>query len=771
MIRSITLLFTLSLSFFTLFAQEEAMRVERASAINPDAPVYNIYVDKEGEKWVSNSEGLWQVHAADLATPVIVGSAEETLLQYPNGNKDIRWLKGAINDELGGILTGSNKITAGYYNEIQDHLWIGTSESGIFLFRTQPKLKVIKEINKRMPKLRSNTINMIYVDGDDDRHFMGTNEGVIVGRDGRWGLEERYFRFQAVANRGKEVWLLAEDLIWVVNEKEEWRSVEIDPEKVSGAIKDIAFDREGKLWIASEYLTMFDVDNDKYKVFDGGDYFTSNDVNCIAVDPEGAVWVGTQDKGLYVIEKESAMTVTCLLDKELSCDPTINDASLIVKIKGGQPPYTYQWDQGLTGENPQNLSVGTYIVTVTDSRGQSKPAEGVVPDSRLKLSVVQNRPHTDQKRGSATATVEGGKPKFTFLWDNGENGPLAERLEAGTHQVTVTDVNGCKAEASVEITRDAAILAANINRVGDDKCAQSAVHAIQINIQGGIEPYTVAWSDPAISGNTASGLKPGTYFATVTDAAKNTVQASVNLREIEVMKAIASQIKAADLEGKGGSSLVEVTGSTGRLKYQWDNGETKARAQDLSSGNHSVTITDQNGCTATATVEITQEIAELALNLEQISKSKCAGDGGNSAKASVTGGVGPYTYQWNDKNLQGETVTQLAGGVYFLTVTDSRGASVTSSINVESLQPITVEASVNAAATANNADGRASVRANGGSGKYEYTWSNGEKTREATKLPPGSHTVTVTDEAGCQATASVEITENISEMSLGTQSH
>src|SRR5690606_8738287 len=114
-----------------------------------------------------------------------------------------------------------------------------------------------------------------------------------------------------------------------------------------------------------EYLTVFDVENNRYKVFDGADYFTSNDVNCLAVDPEGAVWVGTLDKGLFVIEKESAMTVTCLLDKELSCDPQLNDAALIVKIKGGQPPYTYQWDQGLSGENPKNLGEGTYTVTVS----------------------------------------------------------------------------------------------------------------------------------------------------------------------------------------------------------------------------------------------------------------------------------------------------------------------------------------------------------------------------------------------------------------------
>lgn len=766
MIRCITIFLLLLFQFNISSAQDEPMRVERTSAINPDAPVFNVYVDKEGEKWVSNSEGLWQVHAADLSTPVIVGSAEESLLNLPGGNADIRWPKGAINEELGGIITGTNVITAAYYNEIQDHLWIGTSESGVFLFRTKPGLKWIKEVNKRMPKLRSEKINMIYVDGDDDRHFIGTDQGVVAGRDGRWGLEERYFRFQAVANRGKEIWLLAEDLIWVISPEDRWSTVEIDPEKVSGQIKDIAFDREGKLWIASEYLTMFDVDNNRYKVFDGGDYFTSSNVNCIAVDPEGAVWVGTEDKGLYVIEKESAMTVTCLVEKALSCDPNVNDASLVVKINGGQPPYTYAWDQGLTGENPQNLGVGTYLVTVTDSRGQTKIAEGVVPDTRLRLSAVQNRPHSDESRGGATATVEGGKPKFTFVWDNGEIGPQAERLEAGSHTVTVTDVNGCKAEATVNIGRDAAVLAANIARTGDDKCAETNLHDIQVNVTGGIAPYRIAWSDPSITGEKVTGLKPGTYHATVTDAENNSVQASINLAEIEVIKAIASQIKAADLAGNDGSGLVEVTGAQGRLQYQWDNGESKARAQRLSAGSHSVTVTDQNGCKATATVEITQEVAELALTLAQTSKSTCAGDGGNTIQAMAKGGVEPYTYQWSDNKINGESASAVEAGVYHLTVTDAGGASITASINVEKIDPLTAEATVHAAATANNSDGRASVRASGGTGKYSYSWSNGETSREAVNLAPGTHQVTVRDEAGCTASAEVVVEENISAMSV-----
>ena len=741
------------------------MRVERCTAINPDAPVANIYIDDEGTKWVSNTEGLWEVHAADLATPVIVGSAEECLLQFPGGNADIRWQKGQINDLIGGSLTGSNTITAAYYNEVMDQLWVGTAESGVYLFRTEGKLRWIKEISRRLPKLRSQTINTIYVNGDEDRHFIGTDQGIIVGRDNRWGLEERYFRFQAVTHRGSSVWLLAEDLIWVVDKDDHWRSVEIDPEQVQGAIKDIAFDREGKLWIASEFLTVFDPDANRYKVFDGADYFTSNDVNCLAVDRDGAVWVGTQDKGLFVIEKESAMTVTCLEENPVSCDPMINDGSLIVKIKGGQPPYTFAWEGGLTGENPKDLAPGIYTLTVTDSRGQSKPAQGEITDTRLRVEVTQNRPHNDEAKGSATASIEGGKPKYTYQWDNGENGPTADRLEAGSHSVTITDVNGCKVIGEIEITREAADLSAEIVAIATGDCADGK-NAAELKIRGGIEPYTIQWNDANLSGEKIEGLEAGTYMATVTDAASNSVDASINFKAAEPIIARASQLKAANMEGLKGSGHVDVSGGAGKYKYQWDNGETKARAQNLSAGIHSVTVTDQNGCTTTTTVDISQEVAELAVSLEITSKSKCAGDGANEIRAKVLGGEGPYVYKWHDASLEGQDLKGIEGGIYYLTVTDQRGEAVTTSVNVPSLVQLEIEATVHAEATANNEDGRASVKATGGTGKYSYAWSNGEKGKDATKLAPGHHTVTVSDEVGCSETTSVEISENISEMSV-----
>ncbi|NND07801.1 MAG: OmpA family protein [Saprospiraceae bacterium] len=742
------------------------MRVERCSAVNPDAPVFNIHVDENNDKWVSNGEGLFKVHAADLSTPVDIGMGEQSLLSYPGGNADIRWMKGSLNKEIDNVIRDGNRVTAAFYNEIQDHLWIGTSESGVFMFRTQPNLKWIKEINRRMPKLHSSKINMIFIDAQEDRHFIGTDQGVAVGKGGRWGLEERYYRFEAITTFGSEVWLLAEDQIWVVDEKDRWRSINVDQEQIEGEIKDIAFDKDGHLWIASELLTVWDVENDKYRIFDGADYFTSNDVNTIAVDKKGAVWVGTQDKGLYVIEKESAMTVTALAENEVSCDPSVNDGSLIVKIKGGQPPYTYAWPEGLAGENPKNLAPGSYIVTVTDAAGQSSRAEGLLKDTRLKVAVEQNAAASNGKKGGAKATIEGGTPKYSYQWDNGEIGPVAKNLEAGTHFMTVTDSKGCQASGSVEIGQEVGELALTLERTGISKCANDQLNAVTANIQGGLGPYELKWSDPSLTGREVQGVKGGVYFLTVTDSRGTTAEANINIPTLKPLVAKARSQRSASIGKEDGRASVSIVGGTEPYQMQWDNGETKKSASNLSSGSHTVTVTDDGGCEISAEVVIEQEVGKLAVYIEQTGTSACAGDKRNQLTASILGGQEPYQLAWSDPSLSSEEVNGLSGGVYFLTVTDAQGKTADASINIPTLKELTLEAMVNSDASTNTSDGRATVNVKGGTEPYSYKWDNGEEERSATGLSPGVHTVSVTDAAGCTAQSTIEIKENISDLQL-----
>ncbi|MBX2818000.1 MAG: hypothetical protein KTR24_18480, partial [Saprospiraceae bacterium] len=304
------------LAFQTGLNGQENLVVERCSALDNATPIHNIWVDEEGQKWIANDDGLFLVHACDLSVPAEIKTSEYSVLQIPGGNAQLQWDKGTFESLLQANMVDGDVVTAAHYHAPTKELWIGTEFSGLLQLQTSPTLSLIAAHTDRNSKLKSNHIHTIEFDASG-RLFVGTEDGVLIGRRGKWDLEERYFRFQAMANNGNEMWLLSEDLLWIVDPRSNFTAVEIDPDMVEGEIKDIAFDTSGRLWIASEYLTWYDPLTLEYKVFDGADYFTSSFVNCIAVDDDGAVWVGTDDKGLYLIEEASAMTVTCLLEQPL----------------------------------------------------------------------------------------------------------------------------------------------------------------------------------------------------------------------------------------------------------------------------------------------------------------------------------------------------------------------------------------------------------------------------------------------------------------------
>ncbi|MCB0598951.1 MAG: SprB repeat-containing protein, partial [Phaeodactylibacter sp.] len=107
---------------------------------------------------------------------------------------------------------------------------------------------------------------------------------------------------------------------------------------------------------ASEVITRYNTESQEFTVFGPAQEYTSQFASCLAADRDNAIWVGTQDKGLYIVDKASAMRVTVLPDEEISCNGNGKDASLKVEVYGGQAPYTYQWSGGLAGAHPQNLA-------------------------------------------------------------------------------------------------------------------------------------------------------------------------------------------------------------------------------------------------------------------------------------------------------------------------------------------------------------------------------------------------------------------------------
>jgi hypothetical protein len=422
---------------------------------------------------------------------------------------------------------------------------------------------------------------------------------------------------------------------------------------------------------------------------------------------------------------------------------------------GGTAPFMFLWNTGDTTQVIDQLGPGTYSVTLTDANGcVADTSAMVVEPPQLTVSVITTDTECpNDSTGTATATVNGGTPPFTFAWSNGENGPVIEDLPAGVYTVTVTDVNGCMAvdEGIVE-SLDGPELELDATDVSCFGAMDGSITAIA---SSGLPPYMYAWSN---GGNTStiSNLGPGTYSATVTDENGCSAVASVAIEEPDTLVVSLVSSTSASCEGsEDGSAEVEASGGTPAYSYTWSDGQTGPIATNLNPGTIMVTVEDMNGCTDTLSIEIGIE-NDLDVAVEQINPT-CQGQETGSAIASASGGVAPYTYVWSNGE-NGPVITGLGEGSYTVTATDDLGCMATNTVSISTIPSPTCEAFVTQEISLpGGSDGAVSVTASGGAPPYSYEWSNGVTTQENTGLPEGIYTVTVTDDNGCFTTCSVSL--------------
>ncbi|MCO6489449.1 MAG: OmpA family protein [Phaeodactylibacter sp.] len=745
-----------------LAAQEDPMEVYRGNAIKYNAIVFNFHVDEANNKWAGTADGLYQVHNPTLATRIELAEGEESLLRLPGGNEDIRWKMEDLIAITGDIFDRSNYITAGHYDRSREELWIGTSQFGLYQFKAEPKLELIGQQTIYNSKLKSDHINTIYIDAAG-RQWAGTKDGVLFGEKGRWQLLQRGYDIRAVAGKGLQIWLMTEEEVGPLDSRQRWEPIDIPRFKTEGRLRGITFDDKGNLWIASEVITRYNPETREFTVFGPAQEYTSQFASCLAADRDNAVWVGTQDKGLYIIDKASALRVAALVDREVSCNGNGRDAALKVEVYGGQGPYTYQWSGGLAGPNPQNLAPGEYQLTVTDAKGKSKATRAVIEDRRVEAvaTITKKVSAAGAADGSATANVKGGTLPYAFRWDNGETTATAVRLPAGQQSVTVTDQAGCQSVSSLTITQELAELAAGLTLAEEIRCFGGRTATLEVDATGGQEPYSFQWNQPGLAGARVKGLPAGEYSVTITDAAGNSAVAQTSIPQPDALSATATATAPASTGKADGQARVNAQGGVPAYLFEWDNGEKGENSDDLAVGTHTVTVTDANGCSATASVTISEDILPLALAIRQTAEINCFGGKEAALQVQASGGKGPFQYQWDADGLAGEAPTGLAAGQYSVTVTDVTGTTQSASFSVTQPEALKAEAEVTAPASTNNSDGQAVARAAGGTAPYTYRWPNGETAATALALAPGVHTVTATDANGCTATASLEVSENI----------
>ncbi len=759
--RKFILLFFILLTTL-LSAQDDPMQVIRCDAVNRQSAIINIYVDDENVKWIANGEGLFKVYDLSYAEPARLSSLDQSLISIPGGNANLFWNKDELNEVLNNVLTNDNVLTAATYNAGKDELWLGTSESGAFKLKTQPSLRLLEEFNDRTSKLKSNYVNTIYLD-TLGREWIATKEGVLVGKNGKWELLERYFDILSVAVGPSGDWLLTSDYFGNLDRKDTWYPIELPPRSTEGRLTDMIFDKNGLLWVASDVITSYNPKTEKVNVYGPAQYYTSEFATAMAADRDDGIWVATEDKGLFLIQKASNMTVTAKLEKELSCNAQGEDAVISARVVGGAPPYQYQWSNGNTTDRLENIGAGAYELTVTDSRGNQKISKVDIPDPNVTANTGMDQPESapGAADGAATVTAGGGSGTYSYRWDNGETGAQAAALSEGIHQVTVTDENGCSAVTEVNISRAVQPLVAAINPIKELDCPGGSNAELAVQIEGGKPPFAYQWSTGATEAS-VNNLPQGSYSLTITDGEGNTAKADYTIAPGKGLELQIQVVAPASTGLSDGQASVEVvSGGVAPFTFKWDNGETQANATTLPPGDHTVTVTDQNGCSSTATVNISEDILPLTAAIQTVQQIDCNGEANGSLKVNAQGGKGPYQYQWSANDQNGAEASGLAAGNYSVTITDIQGAKVTASYQLEQPDAIQAQISVLQPAGVGQTNGQAQVEVTGGNGSLSYTWDNGEITPTAKRLGPGVHSVTITDQNDCQTIAEVQITENI----------
>jgi hypothetical protein len=130
--------------------------------------------------------------------------------------------------------------------------------------------------------------------------------------------------------------------------------------------------------------------------------------------------------------------------------------------------------------------------------------------------------------GSITVTPQTGSSPYTYQWSTGDNSSLVDSLAAGTYSVTITDASGCAVSGNYLVSEPAALAVSD--SISHSSCTTCCDGEATVAVTGGTPGYSYSWNDPGNqTSSTATGLCPGSYTVTVTDANGCTITDSVTI--------------------------------------------------------------------------------------------------------------------------------------------------------------------------------------------------------------------------------------------------
>jgi gliding motility-associated-like protein len=451
-------------------------------------------------------------------------------------------------------------------------------------------------------------------------------------------------------------------------------------------------------------------------------------------------------------------TGTASVTVDINPSPTVNVVASQNPICSGTPTTltssgasTYLWSGGLGTLNPITVTPAgttTYDVTGTDANGCTNTSAITItvhPNPILNVTATANAICI----GSSTTLTAAGASTYSWSGGLGTTNPLTVTpIATTTYTVTGTDANGCTNTSGITITVDPFP-----NAQITPKQAACGLSNGSATATGGT---SYLWNNGQATA-TISGLAPNTYSVTVTSAAGCSSSASTTIVNMPGPTITATSTNENCGHANGTASSTP-TGGTTPLTYLWSNAATTQNITNLIAGTYTVTVTDANTCTATASVTLTN-IPGPSLQIMSFVNETCTYRNG-SATVQAVNGVPPYSYVWSNGNTSA-TATNLSSGTYSCTVTDSNHCTANNTITLTNTPGPTLAITGMDSANCGVSNGSSTLSVTGGTQPYTYNWNSspGQTTQNLLNVPAGLYIVIVTDGNNCTASVSVDVAQ------------
>ena len=427
-------------------------------------------------------------------------------------------------------------------------------------------------------------------------------------------------------------------------------------------------------------------------------------------------------------------------------------------VNGGTAPYTYLWSNNLTSGMINNLPKGIYTVTITDANGCAVTKSVSLSQPLAPIQINASLYHIACK-GDSTGSIElfvnGSLGNYTYLWSNDSTTKRISNLQAGNFSVIVSDMNGCSISKTYQINEPDSAL--DLSITNNNTPCSSTNTTLNATITGGLAPYTFLWNtgenSPSITTNSN-----GNYLLTITDAngCSRNESLIVNNNQLPLsITPVSQNINCAI--GQMGYIRVTINGGNPPYQYLWSNGNNSNSIYNISAGIYTVTVSDASGCTKEFTKTITDVTNAHAQVLEN--NEICIGEYATLKCDTLPAA----TYQWyyNNEPLNGATTsafTSPVGGTYYVIITTLCG--VYQSNNLEIVVHALNNVQVNSDLIICQGES-AQLHASGG---VNYQWTPTINIDNANFSDPivtpdfsTDYTVTITDQYGCSANATVKV--------------